>query len=391
VTAARRIDVVFACTLLLALLLRLYLATTERYIHDEENTSIPLSQSISFAPGHVNLPLRGENHGALPAYVVKASSTLFGTSMLGYRMGHLLLGVATIAMIFFLTRQWYGPVAARWAAALLAFNEYYLPISARATAQVPTLFFDLAAIFAFTRFLRMGKARDLYLAALSVGLAFYCKESSALLVPLFFLALVATSRSAWLLRPHPYAACLVFAAMLAPDLYWNMTTNRETARATYGKEAVGYATYQSHLQRIGGLGFSPYPAMFYARGPVMSLHQALTGTELRDETPEYHSLDPGLGALLVGAVVVTTLGRRRDDLQRFLLILFWGLFGFFTLIRKGAPEGLDSVSWIWVDTTMIPAIVLTAAMLARATGRTAAALWTAAGLSLAVSVLRVFT
>jgi len=380
----RRIDIVFALTLLAALLVRLHLATTERYIHDEENTSIPLSKSISFTAGHVNLPLRGENHGALPAYIVKASSLLFGTTPLGYRLGHLLLGLCTIALIFVLTRQWYGPVAARWAAALLAFNEYYLPISARATAQVPTLLFDLAAIYVFSRFLRTQRPAYLYLAGLAVGLAFYCKESSALLLPVFFVTLVATRHRQWLLSPHPYLACAVFVTLLAPDLYWNMTTNRETARATYGQEAVGYATYRSHLQRIGGLGFSPYPAMFYARGPVMSLHLALTGTELKDETSEYSSIDPALGALLVGAVLVTTFGRTRDDLQRFLLILFWGLFGFFTLIAKGDPPGrLDPVSWIWIEATMFPAVVLTGARLADATGVRRIAIWAcAAGLLL---------
>ena len=383
-TALRRIDIVFAVTLLAALLIRLHLATTEPYIHDEENTSIPLSQSISFAPGHLHLPLRGENHGALPAYVVKASSLLFGTTPLGYRLGHLILGLCTIALIFLLTRQWYGPVAAQWAAALLAFNEYYLPVSARATAQVPTLFFDVVAIYAFSRFLRTQRPANLYLAGLAVGLAVYCKESSALLLPVFFVALLATRHRRWLLSPHPYLACLVFAALLAPDLYWNMTTNRETARATYGTEPVGYATYQSHLQRIGGFGFSPYPAMFYARRPVMSLHLALTGTELRDETPEYHSIDPALGALLVGAVIVTALGKTRDDLQRFLLILFWGLFGFFTLIAKGDPPGrLDPVSWIWIEATMFPAVVLTGARLAEATGPRRIAAWIgAAGLLL---------
>src|SRR5258705_13924212 len=86
--AGRRIDIVFFLILLVALLIRLGLAVTAEYIHDEENTSIPLSKTIAFAPGHVHLPMRGENHGALPAYVVKASSTLFGTSPLGYRLVH---------------------------------------------------------------------------------------------------------------------------------------------------------------------------------------------------------------------------------------------------------------------------------------------------------------
>src|SRR5262245_8742729 len=183
--AGRRVDVVFVLILLLAAGLRLHLATTEPYIHDEDNTSIPLSKTISFAPGKVYLPIRAENHGALPAYVVKASSTLFGTSPLAYRAIHVLAGLVTIVMIFLVTRQWYGPVAARWAAALLAFNEYYLAISSRATAHVPHLFFVVAAAFAFSRFLRAGRPVFLYAAAVSIGLAFYCKEHSALLLPVF--------------------------------------------------------------------------------------------------------------------------------------------------------------------------------------------------------------
>ena len=41
----------------------------------------------------------------------------------------MLLSLCTIAVIYAVTRQWYGPIAARWAAALLAFNEYYLAVS----------------------------------------------------------------------------------------------------------------------------------------------------------------------------------------------------------------------------------------------------------------------
>src|SRR5688572_13519695 len=114
--------------LLAALLVRVQLAVTREYIHDEDNTAIPLSKTISFEPGRLNLPLRGENHPALPAYVVKASSTLFGTTRLGYRAMHVLLGLATIALIYSLTRQSYGAVPARWAAAFMAFNEYYLNV-----------------------------------------------------------------------------------------------------------------------------------------------------------------------------------------------------------------------------------------------------------------------
>jgi hypothetical protein len=59
------IDVVFVVIMLGAVVLRLQFAATVPYIHDEENTSIPLSRLISFEAGHVNLPLRAVNHPAL--------------------------------------------------------------------------------------------------------------------------------------------------------------------------------------------------------------------------------------------------------------------------------------------------------------------------------------
>src|SRR5262249_37505956 len=105
--AGRRLDLVFLLIIAAALLLRFHLAATQEYIHDENNTAIPLSKTISFAPGHLNLPIRAENHGALPAYVVKASSTLFGTTQLGYRALHVLLGIGTVIIVFLLTKQWY--------------------------------------------------------------------------------------------------------------------------------------------------------------------------------------------------------------------------------------------------------------------------------------------
>jgi hypothetical protein len=70
---------------------------------------------------------------------------------------------------------------------------------------------------------------------------------------------------------------------------------------TYNDRTVGQATYAAHLRRIGGLGLSPYPSMFYLRETVKALALGLTGHELKDETQEYWSVNVGLGVLLLGA------------------------------------------------------------------------------------------
>ena len=383
-------DRVLLLILLAALAVRVQLAMTREYIHDEDNTAIPLSKTISFEPGALNLPLRGENHPALPAYVVKASSTVFGTTRLGYRSMHILLGLVTIVVIYALTRQWYGPVAAQWAAAFLAFNEYYLNVSSRATAHVPNLLLVSGAVYAFSRFLATERAIYLYGAGAAAGLAFYCKESTGLLLPVFALTLLISKHRKWLLSPHVYLAIAIYALLIAPDIAWNLRTNPDTATVSYNNQTHGQATYAAHLRRVGGLGLSPYPSMFYFRSPIRSLYARVTGTELKDETTEYWSVNWAIGALLIGGVLVTTVrSPHPDQLRIFLLVMFWGIFTFFSLIKKGDPPGrLDPVSWIWVELTIIPAIVLLGARLGDVSGKRRLLAWTFAAAALVTACAR---
>jgi hypothetical protein len=372
-----RADLALVVIVLLALCLRIDLASARPYLHDEANTAIPLARTISFTAGALNLPLRGENHGALPAYIVKASGALFGTSPRGYRMLHVLLGIAAIVLVAAVAREWYGPVAARWAAALLAFNEYFFFVSSHSTAHVPYLFCVAFAAYCLSRLLTGRRVVFLYLAAAAAGVAFYSKEHAALLVPLLGLTVLRRPYRAWLRSPHPYLAGALFAAFIVPDVMWNLRTERTPALATYSDQVALYATYNSHLKRVGGLGVSPYPLVFYGRSAVLPAYRAVTGTELRDETPEYASVNPLLGLVLLGGVVaMTARGSGPDMVRPSLLFLFWGVFGFFTLIKPGSPPGrLDPVSWIWVESTLIPAVILTAGGLATIGGRLRVAVW----------------
>jgi 4-amino-4-deoxy-L-arabinose transferase-like glycosyltransferase len=292
-------------------------------------------------------------------------------------------------MVYGMTRQWYGTVPARWAAGLMAFNEYYLNVSSRATAHVPNLLFVTAAVYAFSRFLASERPRYLYLAGASMGLAFYCKESTALLLPVFALTLLISKQRRWLLEPQVYLACVIWALIISPDLVWNMRSN-STTKVTYNNQTVGQANYATHLKRIGGLGLSLYPSMFYFRGTVRSSYLRITGSPMRDNTAEYESVNPAIGLLLLGGVVATAARPRgRDQLRIFLLLMFWGIFGFFSMIKPGDPGGrLDAVSWIWVETTMVAAVVLAGAQLASVSGKWRLPVWSAAALALGWACLR---
>ncbi len=381
VPAARRwhawmLEGLFLLVLLGALATRLQLAATLPLIHDEENTSIPLSRLISFEEGKRNLPIRAVNHPALPAYFVKLSSTLFGETPLGYRAVHVGSSLLTIVLVSLLARRAYGAEAALASTVLLAFNEYFLNISSRATAHGPYLLFATLAIFAFGRFLLSGRRAWVYASGVALGLGFYCKEHVVLLLPVFFATLLVARNRRWLRTPHPYLAVLVFAAVVAPDVAWNVAARPDADRVTYGNRDAPQATYASHLKRIGGVGVSLYPTMFYGHDATMAAYRATTGEEMDDNTPEYRSMNLAFGLVLVASVLFTTVRpAAADPLQPFLLIAFWTVFTLFTLIKRGDSPGLDPVSWIWVDVTMIPAAVMAGAAVTRLTGVSRLAAW----------------
>jgi 4-amino-4-deoxy-L-arabinose transferase-like glycosyltransferase len=377
-TSARK-DTWFLGILLAAGILRLHVATVTPTFSDEEEGYIPLAESISFSATAPNLPLRGRNHPALAGYVVKTSGTLFGTSRLGYRALNLVAGLTAILFVFLLTRHWYGATAARWAASLLAFNEYHIQVSSVATSHAPHLLFVVLAIYAFQRFLATERPAGLYGAATAVALAFYCKEHSVLLLPASFFMLVQPRYRGWLRTRHVYLALALLLALTAPDIVWNVTTGADPDKTTYG----------DHLARVGGIGFSPYPLAFFGRDTVRWLRLVLTGRRFSDYTPEYETMNPVLGLLLLGASAAAMF---RPGLAgpagRYLLILFGTVFGFFLLMRPGDQEELDPVSWSWVDMSLFPAVVLTGACLATASPRWRLALWPVACAAMLWAVVR---
>ena len=345
--------------LLVALGLRLYLAGTTTYLWDEERDWILLADSISFTPGNLNLPVRGDFHGALSAYFIKFSSVLFGTSHVGYRLIGLISGLLTIVVLFRLTLELAGIVAAKWMAVLLAFNEYHIQHSVLAITNFYHLFFAACGSYAFCRFLRTQKAKNLYLAAVAMGAAFLTYEISLLLIPAFLLAVILSGNSFWLKRKEPYLASLLFLLIISPDLYWN-----------FASQAKSQVNYSDHLGRVGGLGLSEQPLYFYMH-PVLNVGYKLVGAKLKDAASEFVGMNPLFGIILLGSALWLALRSKGESaIVKCLLVCFWLVFIFFSLIRAGSAgrAKLDTDLWIWVDVTLIPAVVLAGYCLSRLQG-----------------------
>jgi 4-amino-4-deoxy-L-arabinose transferase-like glycosyltransferase len=369
----RRIHTGLIVCLLVAAVLRVYAASPSIKPQGgiEVDEFIRCAESISWQ----HLPIRDYQHPALPAYLIRASAELFGRSVLGYRFLGILAGLGLIALLYSIALRWWGYREAVLAALLLSVNRYLVASSAWAGDLSFDLFFVAAAMWAFSRFLwatqvadRSGKgsnvvqtafevwpARWFYMAALFTGLGFLCKEITSLLIPVFFLTVLAgkTTRK-WLLRREPYIAALVFFIVISPDIFRNILTPVET------QDAYVYMNYADHLSRFAGIGFNEQPWLFYFGQGVEWLKIRIENGF--SEMPFQHLV---MGIALWFAVLFATFSRRKDALTVFLLIMFWSIFLFFALIKTDMPTTRQNIAtdpkmWYWVDRTMLAATLLLA-------------------------------
>ena len=108
----------------------------------------------------------------------------------------------------------------------------------------------------------------------------------------------------------------------------------------YAGEEVRQATYADHFRRFGGVSLSPYPRDVLPQAAGAGRGGAADRRDAPDHTPEYRSVSPLLGLVLLRAVVFTVSARRaRDDLQRFLVLQFGFVFVFFSLIEPAIRRG----------------------------------------------------
>ena len=354
--AWRRLDWPVASIVVVAAALRLYSSVSAPYLYIEAEEYVKFAQRISWD----HLPIREMQHAALPSYLIKFSGLLFGQTRVGYRMLGVLAGVGTILVIYRLGLQWWGRGAARWAALLLAVNEYHVAISARAVELVYDLWFVAVAMYAFTRFLKTERPAWLLAAGAASGLGFLCKEITCLMVPVFLIALLVLPQRRWLLRKEPWLALLVFVAVISPDVW-------HTLRTPVEGRSPRFAGYDDHLSRVGGLGLNGQPWVFYFADAL-----DWAGIPYENSLDSIQTMNPLSAAVLWAGVMFVSLRKRESAAATFLLVMFWSIFAFFALILSKEPSRpelhLDPVLWYWADRTMLPAALMAGIAISRCFG-----------------------
>jgi len=340
----------------------LYLVISTAYIWDEDREWIPLGRSISFSSVAPNLPWRSVSHHAGSAYIIKATSSVFGQNALGYRIGFALAGAITVWAVGMLAWEWLGAQGCILAALALALNEYHLAVSAIATEKSQYLMCSALSILHFGRFLKFEKSRNLYLTAVFAGVAFLFKETSGLLLPACAAALLVSGKAGWFKRRETYIAAGLGFAIVLPDLFWN-----------FFNWDKGYGL---HTGRIAGLGFNRHFFLFFGRDLIAKISQAL-GRFLADPAKEYPAMNALWGAIVIGSALFAIVKwRKLQPIGRLVTIFFWCILLFFMLGKPGQTQYIvetqllvDSKAWFWVDQVLIGSSVLVAWSISSLTGR----------------------
>jgi len=220
------------------------------------------------------------DHPPMVAAWIALSRTLYGESALGVRMLGILgalAGAGACARIAW--RLFSDARAAAFAALLFAASPLLDAGAILATPDLPLVLFWTLGLLALAELTAGAGGWAWALFGLALGGACLSKFTGAFLGAGAALALILTPRlRPWLLRPHPYAAAALAAAIFAPFLAWNAEN--------------GWITFAKQLARVPVRDFS---LRFF---------------------PEFVGAQIGLFNPLLAALAAVGFWRPRDDMRR---------------------------------------------------------------------------
>src|SRR5438445_10236232 len=162
--------------------------------------------------------------GPAIAFVMRASTAVFGANEFGVRFFSPLLAAGTSVLLFYFTRRLFNATAALWAVIALNVTPIFNIGAFLMTIDALSVFFWLAAMFTF--WLAVEKSAHFSwhwpLSGLLIGLGFLSKYTSALeLVSIVLVLALAPRLRQEFKRPGLYSLLVIFALCMIPPIAWN--------------------------------------------------------------------------------------------------------------------------------------------------------------------------
>jgi dolichol-phosphate mannosyltransferase len=176
------------------------------------------------------------DHPPMVAWLMALAEMLFGHGEASVRVVSLACGVVVVYLVYRLARRLVDQPAALMAAALAAAIPYsFFATGVMITPDAPLAAAWAASLYFLHRALVGEEGRAWYGVGIALGLGLLSKYT-ILTLGLAALAFCILDRRArrWLLRPEPYLAVLIAAALFAPVVYWNYANDWASFRFQSG-------------------------------------------------------------------------------------------------------------------------------------------------------------
>src|SRR5438552_5572148 len=173
--------------------------------------------SERLAPGYFS-------KGPAIAFVMRASTAVFGANEFGVRFFSPILAAGTRLLLFYFARRLFNATAAMWAVIALNVTPIFNIGAFLMTIDALSVFFWLATMFTFWLAVEKSPHFSWYwpVTGLLIGLGFLSKYTNALeLVSIFFVLTLAPRLREEFKRPGFYSLIALFAICTVPPIVWN--------------------------------------------------------------------------------------------------------------------------------------------------------------------------
>ena len=192
--------------------------------------------SRHLAPGY-------PEHPPLVAWLIAASTALFGTSETSVRLVPVTAMTVAFGAAFALGRELFGGRAAFYGAAPLLVTPIFNAGGVLAQTDALLVCFWTLTVWAVKRAVLDGRRLAWVGVGAAVGLALLSKLTAGFLGPATALVLgLSPQGRVWLRRFEPYAAAALAAVLFSPVVWWNLQHGLFTVSMRFGHQSAGRLT-----------------------------------------------------------------------------------------------------------------------------------------------------